>query len=89
MIRLALVISFLVLSYVWGGGWGVYGALLICGLLGAIFPAHARVRESSDVDDKVWEQVEQPARRGRNADPTRPDDTDHPLMLTNVISRRR
>lgn len=86
MIRALFVISLFAVSAYFGGWMGAYGALIICGLLGAIFPARARVRETSYEDDRVWEKVE-PARRGSDVDPTRPDD--HPLMLTREISRRR
>lgn len=86
MIRVLFVISLLAAGAWYGGWWGAYGALFVCGLLGAIFPARARVREASYEDDRVWEKVE-PARRGSDVDPTRPDD--HPLMLTREISRRR
>jgi hypothetical protein len=89
MIRAVFVITVLAVCSYYDGWTGAYSALIICGLLGALFPGHRRVREEpSGHDEKMWEKVE-PARRGRSTDPTWPDDNEHPLMLTNVISRRR
>jgi hypothetical protein len=89
MIRIAVAFSILVVGYVWGDWIGVYAALIICGLLGALFPYRTQVERElmpSDEDRTMWEKIE-PARKGRSADPTRPDD--HPLLLTNEVKGRR
>jgi hypothetical protein len=88
VIRVLVVISLLIFGAVFYGWIGALGALIICGLLGAALPAPARERISDVSDERGWEKVER-ARKGSNVDPTRPDDDDHPLMLTNVVRRKR
>lgn len=66
---------------------GVFLGILIVAVLGAFLPLRPIERDFlSDTDDPKWEKIE-PARKGRNADPTRPDD--HPLMLTREVRRRK
>lgn len=86
MLRIALGISIFAVCWCIGGSAGLGFALFLLALLGVILPPPVRrERLPRDLGHR-WEKIE-PARRGSEIDPTRPDD--HPLMLTNEIKRRR
>jgi hypothetical protein len=88
VIRLGFVISLLTLFTLTGGWPGLFCAVIVLGALGVCFPPRARAElRPADPQDKRWERCE-PARKGREADPTRPSD-EHPMLLTNEVRRRR
>ncbi len=86
MIRLAIVISVLGFGYWWGDWYGM--SLLGAGLalLGVVMPPKAPETPVEAPQTWEWEKVDR-AKRGSDADPTRPDE--HPLLLTNTVRRRR
>lgn len=87
MIRVAIAISLFTVAFVWGGWYGVFTMAFVLTIIGLIFPPRPRRRELEAAPEWEWEKVDR-ARRGSNADPTRPDD-DHPLLLTHEIRRKR
>lgn len=88
-VRLLIV----VIACLWGwgsAGWvGVFTALLLLGILGAVFPYRPKPEAVLEAQESFYDRTDT-ARRGSLADPTRPQPgDDHPLLLTHEIKRRR
>jgi hypothetical protein len=90
-LRIAITISLFVGGYLIAGFHGMYGALLVWGILGLVFGAPKNSEPTNELavyeaQERMYERVEH-ARKGSAYDPTRPGYDDHPLLLTNEFRR--
>lgn len=87
MLRLIFGISVLVTFTVYGGWPGLLTAMFTLGIIGVFLPRREKAVLPTELFPRVdWEKVDH-ARRGSEADPTRPQE--NPLLITNEIRRRR
>lgn len=73
VVRLIITVSLLALGWFTGGVGGLACMSIVIAVMGIVWPPSKSARAMQEMQDAQYDQIT-PARRGREADPTRPGD---------------
>lgn len=73
MIRLLITVALLGLGWLTGGVGGLACMSIVIAVMGIVWPPKPKAHRAQEMQDAQYNEIS-PARRGREADPTRPDD---------------